>query len=173
MAKFEVATWPQQLPYDSQTFQVPDTKSEGQTGVTLSYFHCNCTHDHFLLAHLRNAIIHDLPTPGWNPLQTVTTTYECFEVTQEAHPLYRCLGHRPIQSGSPEDASSLTFEREYSWLTYGQVAEKRLHIGSDIQTLFNDGTLGGGELPTVGTWTINRPGKLRFRLGQGTKGLRL
>ncbi|PVF93682.1 acetyl-CoA synthetase-like protein [Serendipita vermifera] len=139
MVKFEVATWPQQLPYDSQSFQVPDTKSEGQT------------------AHLRNAIVHDLPTPGWNPLQTVTTTYECFEVTREAHPLYHCLGHRPIQSGSPEDPSSLTFERQYLWLSYGQVAEKRLHIGSAIQTLFNDGTLGGGELPTVGTWTINRP----------------
>jgi hypothetical protein len=49
--------------------------------------------------------------------------------------------------------------REYVWQTYEKVAERRLRLGSALQALFNDGTIGGGDLPTVGIWTINKPGK--------------
>lgn len=108
-------------------------------------------------AHYRNAIIHELPTPGGDPKASVSTTYEVFEVTAKANPKFKCLGQRPITSGNVEDPKSLQFRQEFSWQTYGEVAQRRLNLGSGIQALFNDGTVGGGELPTVGTWTINRP----------------
>jgi long-chain acyl-CoA synthetase len=113
-----------------------------------------------IVAHYRNAIIRDLPTPGGDPNASVSTTYEVFEVTVNAHPKYKCLGHRPINSGNVEDPKTLQFKHEFVWQTYGEVAQRRLNLGSAIQALFNDGTIGGGELPTVGTWSINRPGKI-------------
>jgi long-chain acyl-CoA synthetase len=64
-----------------------------------------------------------------------------------------------VISGNVEEPATLEFAREYVWQTYAEVAERRLNIGSAIQALFDDGVLGGGEYPTVGTWTINRPGR--------------
>ncbi|KAG8791173.1 hypothetical protein FRC17_008790, partial [Serendipita sp. 399] len=139
MATFSIAKWPEVLPYTQQCYEVPDTKSPGET------------------AHYRNSVQTEIPTPRSNPSQTVSTTYECFEVTLKAHPAFKCLGHRPILSGNVEDPATVVFKREYIWQTYEEVAQRRLNIGSAIQGMFNDGSIGGGELPTVGTWTINRP----------------
>ncbi|CAG7853254.1 Long-chain-fatty-acid--CoA ligase 5; AltName: Full=Long-chain acyl-CoA synthetase 5; Short=LACS 5 [Serendipita indica DSM 11827] len=124
MASFTVSGWPSELPYDSQSYEIPDTKAPGQT------------------AHYRNSLNNKLPIPRGNPAQSVATTYECFET----YTVRKC--------GSP---STLKFEQEYRWETYEQVAQRRLHIGSAIQSMFNDGVIGGGDLQTVGTWTINRP----------------
>ena len=41
-----------------------------------------------------------------------------------------------------------------------QVDERRRNVGSAIHKLFNDGILGGGEMPTVGIWSHNRPGEV-------------
>ena len=66
-----------------------------------------------------------------------------------------CLGHRPAVSTNP-----LKFADHYEWLTYPQVDERRRNVGSAIHKLFNDGILGGGEMPTVGIWSHNRPGEV-------------
>ncbi|KAI0273787.1 long-chain-fatty-acid-CoA ligase [Gloeopeniophorella convolvens] len=62
------------------------------------------------------------------------------------------LGHRPLVSKNP-----LKFADHYVWETYGEADERRRNIGSAIHTLFENGTLGGGEIPTVGLWSQNRP----------------
>ncbi|TEB35960.1 long-chain-fatty-acid-CoA ligase [Coprinellus micaceus] len=54
------------------------------------------------------------------------------------------LGWRPVISNSP-----LKFAPTYSWLTYGQVDQRRQYIGSALHSLFQQGTLGGGEFETV------------------------
>lgn len=64
------------------------------------------------------------------------------------------LGHRPVVSKDPP-----IYARYYVWQTYAEVDERRRHIGSAVHSLFEDGTLGGGEYPTVGLWSSNRPGK--------------
>jgi long-chain acyl-CoA synthetase len=66
-----------------------------------------------------------------------------------------CLGHRPIVSRNP-----LKFANHYVWLTYAEVDTRRRAIGSAIHGWFTDGTLVGGELETVGIWSVNRPGKI-------------
>ena len=63
------------------------------------------------------------------------------------------LGHRPRISTSP-----LKFANYYVWQTYGEVDLRRRWIGSALVKLFSSGELGGGEFPTVGVWSQNRPG---------------
>lgn len=63
------------------------------------------------------------------------------------------LGWRPVISKNP-----LKFAPTYSWLTYGQVDQRRQYIGSALHTLFQQRKLGGGEYETVGIWSPNRPG---------------
>lgn len=139
MSSFTVKPWPETLPYNAQCYEVPETRKPGQT------------------SHYRNGIIREFPVSGADPTQPVTTIYDCFEVTHKAHPDYKCLGYRPVLSGNVEDPPTLEFAREYIWQTYAEVAQRRLNIGSAIQALFDEGVAGGGQLPTVGTWTINRP----------------
>ncbi|KAJ6500495.1 hypothetical protein C8R45DRAFT_1051694 [Mycena sanguinolenta] len=62
------------------------------------------------------------------------------------------LGHRPVISKQP-----LKFANHYEWQTYGQVDTRRRHLGSAIVHLFKAGVIGGGDLETVGLWSINRP----------------
>jgi long-chain acyl-CoA synthetase len=52
----------------------------------------------------------------------------------------------------------LTFAKHYVWQTYRQVDERRHILGSGIHKLFQGGTVGGGELDTVGIWSQNSPG---------------
>lgn len=65
----------------------------------------------------------------------------------------RYLGHRPLVSKNP-----LKFADHYVWETYAQVDQRRRNIGSALHKYFTDDLLGGGEMPTVGIWSINRPG---------------
>ncbi|KAJ7470284.1 long-chain-fatty-acid-CoA ligase [Mycena latifolia] len=64
----------------------------------------------------------------------------------------QCLGYRPVVSKQP-----LQFANQYDWFTYGQVDVRRRQIGSALVHLFKTGVLGGGDLETVGSWSINRP----------------
>ena len=64
-----------------------------------------------------------------------------------------CLGRRNVISTNP-----LRFAPTYTWLTYGDVDLKRRYTGSALHSLFQQGSLGGGELQTVGIWAPNCPG---------------
>ncbi len=90
----------------------------------------------------------DLDTPG-----VLTTLPEVFESGHAASKNSTFLGQRPVVSKNP-----LTYAHHYVWQTYAEVDERRRHIGSAIHTLFENGTVGGGEYPTVGLWSSNRPG---------------
>jgi len=90
----------------------------------------------------------DLDTPG-----VLTTLPEVFDSGYAVSKNSAFLGRRPIVSKNP-----LTYAQHYVWHTYAEVEERRRHIGSAIHTLFENGTVGGGEYPTVGLWSSNRPG---------------
>ena len=90
----------------------------------------------------------DLDTPG-----VLTTLPEVFDSGYSVSKNSPFLGQRPIVSKNP-----LTYAHHYVWHTYAEVEERRRYIGSAIHTLFENGTLGGGEYPTVGLWSPNRPG---------------
>jgi long-chain acyl-CoA synthetase len=90
----------------------------------------------------------DLDTPG-----VLTTLPEIFDSGYAASKNSPFLGQRPVVSKNP-----LTYAHHYVWHTYAEVEERRRHIGSAIHTLFENGTVGGGEYPTVGLWSSNRPG---------------
>lgn len=85
---------------------------------------------------------------------TASTTHEAFETGLQARPKGICLGYRPIVSTSP----TTKLADKYSWQTYEEVSQRRYNLGSAIEGLFRSGKAGGGELPTVGIWCINRPG---------------
>lgn len=90
----------------------------------------------------------DLDTPG-----VLTTLTEVFDSGYAVSKNSAFLGQRPVISKNP-----LKYAHHYVWHTYTEVEEKRRLIGSAIHTLFENGTVGGGELPTVGLWSSNRPG---------------
>lgn len=96
----------------------------------------------------------DLDTSG-----SLSTLPEVFDSGYALSKNSTFLGHRPIVSKSPT-----TYAHHYVWQTYAEVDERRRHVGSALHTLFEDGTVGGGEYPTVGLWSPNRPGKF-FALG--------
>ena len=90
----------------------------------------------------------DLDTPGG-----LTTLPEVFDSGYAVSKDNAFLGQRPVVSKNP-----VTYAPHYVWHTYAEVEERRRHVGSAIHTLFENGTLGGGEYPTVGLWSSNRPG---------------
>ncbi|KAI9458025.1 acetyl-CoA synthetase-like protein [Russula earlei] len=122
---------PDNTDFTRQSFQVPGTKRPGQT------------------AHYRNAFFGfvDINTPG-----VFTTLPEVFDAGYSIAKDKSFLGHRPVLSKNP-----LTHARHYVWQTYAEVDERRRHIGSAVHKLFENGTVGGGEYPTVGLWSLNRP----------------
>lgn len=63
------------------------------------------------------------------------------------------LGRRRLVSQQP-----LKFANHYEWQTYGEVDIQRRQVGSAVEHLFRTGIVGGGELETVGIWSVNRPG---------------
>jgi len=91
----------------------------------------------------------DFNTPG-----TFSTLPQIFDAGYALSKDKICLGHRPLLSRNP-----LTYARQYVWQTYAEVDERRRNIGSAIHTLFENGTVGSGEYPTVGLWSLNRPGE--------------
>ena len=109
----------------------------------------------------------------------VRTLPDLFDHALERSPDVPCLGHRPVISTNPLKVrvsvaapSALhsiyvsqtcfllawQFANHYEWQTYAQVDERRRNLGSALRKLYLDGVIGGGELPTVGTWSQNRPG---------------
>ncbi|KAH9004893.1 acetyl-CoA synthetase-like protein [Lactarius hatsudake] len=131
MAVHKVVPVPENADLKRQSLEVPGTKRPGQT------------------AHYRNAIFGyvDLNTPG-----ALTTLPEIFDAGYALSKDLTFLGHRPVVSKSP-----LKYADHYVWQTYAQVDDRRRNLGSAIHTLFENGTVGGGELPTVGLWSPNRP----------------
>lgn len=131
MAVHKVVPVPENADLKRQSLEVPGTKRPGQT------------------AHYRNAIFGyvDLNTPG-----ALTTLPEIFDAGYALSKDLTFLGHRPVVSKSP-----LKYADHYVWQTYSQVDDRRRNLGSAIHALFENGTVGGGELPTVGLWSPNRP----------------
>lgn len=108
--------------------------------------------------HFRSSCSLSLPAVfGYVDLNTpdaLTTLPEIFDSGYALSKDLTFLGHRPVASKSP-----LKYVDHYVWQTYAQVDERRRNLGSAIHSLFENGTVGGGELPTVGLWSPNRPGK--------------
>ncbi|KAJ7074261.1 long-chain-fatty-acid-CoA ligase [Mycena amicta] len=121
---------PAQLPYDKQSVPVVGTKRPGQT------------------AHYVNGMW-GLLEPAKYSIQTLPDIFTSGLARGPDRPF---LGHRPVVSKEP-----LKFASQYQWQTYGQVDVRRRNIGSALVHLFKNGTLGGGELDSVGLWSINRP----------------
>ncbi|KAJ7273208.1 long-chain-fatty-acid-CoA ligase [Mycena rebaudengoi] len=122
--------YPAQIPYDKQSVPVPGTKRPGQT------------------AHYQSAIW-GLLDPSKFAIQTLPDIFASGLSLGRDRPY---LGHRPLISKQP-----LKFADYYEWQTYGQIDTRRRHVGSGIEHLFRTGVIGGGELQTVGIWSINRP----------------
>ncbi|KAI9465975.1 acetyl-CoA synthetase-like protein [Lactarius psammicola] len=131
MTAHKVVPVPDNADLKRQALEVPGTKRPGQT------------------AHYRNAIFGyvDLNTPD-----ALTTLPEIFDSGYALSKDLTFLGHRRVTSKSP-----LKYADHYIWQTYAQVDERRRNLGSAIHALFENGTVGGGELPTVGLWSPNRP----------------
>ncbi|KAH9030628.1 acetyl-CoA synthetase-like protein [Lactarius pseudohatsudake] len=131
MAVHKVVPVPENADLKRQSLEVPGTKRPGQT------------------AHYRNAIFGyvDLNTPG-----ALATLPEIFDAGYALSKDLTFLGHRPVVSKSP-----LKYADHYVWQTYAQVDDRRRNLGSAIHALFENGTVGGGEFPTVGLWSPNRP----------------
>ena len=71
------------------------------------------------------------------------------------------LGHRPVLSRAP-----LTYANYHVWQTWPEVDARRRALGSALHKLFQEGTLGGGDLPTVGIWSKNCPSTCHINLGE-------
>jgi long-chain acyl-CoA synthetase len=89
------------------------------------------------------------PQPG----ESALTIHELFLSGMATGADRPCLGWRERISTNP-----VKFASKYEWLSYAEVNERRLNLGSAIEALFRSGRAGGGELPTVGIWCQNRPG---------------
>ncbi|KAF9532324.1 hypothetical protein CPB83DRAFT_847650 [Crepidotus variabilis] len=127
----KIVAWPAVKPYDKQAVPVPGTKRPGET------------------AHYRNGIwgLIDEHTPN-----TLSTVDQIFNDGLKAGKDVPFLGERKLISTNP-----LKYATAYTWITYGEADLRRRYIGSALHTLFQKGELGGGELPTVGIWSMNRP----------------
>ena len=176
MAIHRVVPIPDNVDYERQAFQVPGTKRPGQTGMSPFRFFSSglailkmktifrqliirmvCHLPRFPLVFVVLHFIFIVATFGYVDFDTpgsLTTLPEVFDAGYALSKDDTFLGHRPIVSRNP-----LIYARHYVWQTYAQVDERRRHIGSAIHSLFENGTVGGGELPTVGLWSPNRPGK--------------
>ncbi|PVF98187.1 acetyl-CoA synthetase-like protein [Serendipita vermifera] len=130
---YNIPELPANFPYKNQSYEVQGTKRPGQT------------------AHYRHPVWHDFYEPG-NKHINATSTYEIFELGLQRSSNKICLGHRPVVSKSP-----LKFADKYVWQTYAEVSKRRLNLGSGVEGLFRSGKAGGGELPTIAVWCINRP----------------
>lgn len=63
-----------------------------------------------------------------------------------------CLGERKLISKNP-----VRWSDSFEWQTYGTVDARRRAVGAGLYKLFQDGTLSGGALRTVGIWSRNIP----------------
>ena len=70
------------------------------------------------------------------------------------------IGHRPRISTDP-----LKFANHFVWSTWGQVAKRRLNVGSGVENLFRSGdAVKANGLETVGLWSANTPGEFAFHM---------
>ncbi|KAK7023957.1 peroxisomal long chain acyl-CoA synthetase 7 [Favolaschia claudopus] len=129
LAGDSIQPYPEQLP-EKHSVPVPGTKRPGQT------------------AHYIHGIWGFLD-PTKHSIRVVPDIFTSGIAKGRDRPF---LGHRPVVSKQP-----LKFANHYEWQTYGQVDIRRRNIGSALTHLFNTGAVGGGDLPTVGLWSINRP----------------
>ncbi|TDL27290.1 acetyl-CoA synthetase-like protein [Rickenella mellea] len=122
--------FPKVLDYSRQGVEAPGTRRPGQTG------------------HYQNGLWGLITLEKQNHIRTVPDIFNLGYSLAKDQPF---LGHRKVLSRNP-----LTFG-EYVWITYAQADERRRNLGSALEILFRDGVLGGGEYPTVGIWSQNRP----------------
>jgi len=123
---------PADFDYTKQSVELPGTRKPGQTGI------------------YRNGAWPELL--NYDSLQARRNIPALFESGLAHSPNEPCLGHRPVISTEP-----LKFAPYYSWQTYTQVDERRRNLGSALDFLWQQGRAGGGDLPTLGLWTTNRP----------------
>lgn len=128
----QVILYPENFDYKRQGIELPGTKRPGQTGI------------------YRNAAWPELL--NFKSEHSRSSLYEVFQSGLQRCPNEPCLGHRPIISINP-----LKFAPYYSWETYAQVDERKRNLGSALQLLWQEGRAGGGDLPTIGLWSQNRP----------------
>ncbi|KIK63618.1 hypothetical protein GYMLUDRAFT_40677 [Collybiopsis luxurians FD-317 M1] len=131
LVRDHVELFPDPIPYSKQGVPVPGTQKPGQT------------------AHYRNGVWGLVTRDTPNALTTITEIFDSGMRVGKDAPF---LGHRPLISTNP-----LKFAPYYEWQTWGQVDYRRRCIGSALSGLFKIGKLGGGDLKTVGIWSINRP----------------
>ncbi len=147
--------FPKDFPYDQQLVQLPGSGTPGATRAFSQFGlwsrHTYTSFSRRIPAIYRNAIFPELvrPQPGESAL-TILEVFLSGMATGAGRP---CLGWRQRISSNPDK-----FANKYDWLSYAEVNEKRLNLGSAIEALFRSGRAGGGELPTVGIWCQNRPG---------------
>ncbi|OSX65186.1 hypothetical protein POSPLADRAFT_1065120 [Postia placenta MAD-698-R-SB12] len=130
--KFNVEIpFPPDADYSRQSAEVPGTRKPGQTG------------------HYRTTAypLLTLQSPG-----TFTTLTEIFDEGLSRSAGGPLFGHRPLLSPKP-----LLYAPRYEWVSWPQVNTRRRAIGSALHNLFRSGTLGGGEMETVGIWSRNIP----------------
>jgi len=70
------------------------------------------------------------------------------------------VGYRPTVSTNP-----LKFADHFVWSTWGEIAKRRLDVGSGVENLFRSGdAVGANGLETVGLWSGNSPGQPLFHV---------
>ncbi|KAF8590444.1 acetyl-CoA synthetase-like protein [Ramaria rubella] len=128
----DIVPIPSTFDYTNQSVEIPGTRRPGQTGI------------------YRNAAWPELL--NYNSDHARSSLYDVFQSGLARSPNEPCLGYRPIVSTNP-----LKFAPSYSWQTYTQVDERRRNVGSALAFLWQQGLAGGGDLPTIGLWSQNRP----------------
>ncbi|KZS99134.1 long-chain-fatty-acid-CoA ligase [Sistotremastrum niveocremeum HHB9708] len=129
---FDLLGYPANADYLHQGVEVPGSKRPGQTG------------------HIRNSAFPfiDLDTP--EAPKSVDQLFEAGLAKSGDKPF---LGHRAVTSTNP-----LTHANHYTWQSYKQIDQRRRYVGSALEKLFRDGSVGvAGELQSVGVWSQNRP----------------
>ncbi|KAH9849968.1 acetyl-CoA synthetase-like protein [Lenzites betulinus] len=123
--------YPPTVNYDKQAIEVPGTRRPGQTG------------------HYRAA---QLPFKTLDSPDAFQHLLEVYDEGFRRAKGGKFLGHRPVLSTQP-----LTYANYHVWESWTQVDARRRAVGSAIHKLFETGVLGGGDLPTVGIWSMNCP----------------
>ncbi|KAH9851919.1 acetyl-CoA synthetase-like protein [Lenzites betulinus] len=135
MSTSRFAHLPQPYPpmetFDKQCIELPGTKRPGQT------------------AHYRGA---GLPFKTLDSPDTFKHLLEVYDEGFRRAKGGRFLGHRPVLSTQP-----LKYADYHVWESWSEVDARRRAVGSALHKLFETGVLGGGDLPTVGIWSINCP----------------
>ncbi|KAL2753773.1 hypothetical protein ACRALDRAFT_1051747 [Sodiomyces alcalophilus JCM 7366] len=80
----------------------------------------------------------------------IRTMFDLFEESVRKYSKWPCLGHRAW------DPATRTWEDKYTWITYGEVAERRKNLGAGIVEIHEQMGLGRDRYG-VGLWSQNRP----------------